>query len=63
MNGEIEKQSSCMPYTQKHSPVCTLFSRCDGCPYPGHGFICWNRDGCCIREAMRKINQEELKET
>ena len=30
---------------------CTLFERCNGCPYPGHGFIClgdgemtrWNR--------------------
>ena len=20
---------------------CTLFERCKGCPYPEHGFICW----------------------
>ncbi len=42
-------------------PVCTLFDRCNGCPYPAHGFICWVRDGDCIRQTMRRIHgiQEE----
>lgn len=36
-------------------PVCTLFERCSGCPYPAHGFICWGPDGGCLRRSMRKI--------
>lgn len=35
-------------------PKCSLFARCEGCPYPSHGFICWNRDGPCMREFMKK---------
>ena len=36
-------------------PVCTLFEHCKGCHYPAHGFICWVRDGDCMRQTMRKI--------
>ena len=32
-------------------------SRCEGCPYPSIGFICWNRDGTCMRTDMDKINR------
>lgn len=39
---------------------CTLFERCKGCPYPGHGFICWHRDGTCLKTDMEEI--EERKE-
>lgn len=34
---------------------CSLFTRCEGCPYPNHGFICWSRDGHCMREIMKKL--------
>ena len=34
---------------------CSLFSRCEGCPYPSHGFICWSGDGHCMREIMKKL--------
>lgn len=37
-------------------PVCTLFSRCDGCPYPAHGFVCWGQDGACLRRAMEEMH-------
>lgn len=39
---------------------CTKFSRCRGCPYPNHGFICWRKDGSCLLTAMNKINEEEI---
>ena len=35
---------------------CTLFERCKGCPYPGHGFICWQSEDTCLRTRMNKIN-------
>ncbi len=36
-------------------PVCTLFERCSGCPYPAHGFIFLGRDESCMRQSMWKI--------
>ena len=37
--------------------MCSLFARCEGCPYPSHGFICWSRDGPCMREFMKEISE------
>lgn len=36
-------------------PLPQNLSRCEGCPYPGIGFICWNTDGTCMR-----TDEEEL---
>ncbi len=36
-------------------PVCRMFERCEGCPYPAHGFVCWGPDEGCLRSAMQKI--------
>ncbi len=36
-------------------PICRRSERCEGCPYPGHGFICWGSDGGCLRSEMEKI--------
>ncbi len=36
-------------------PVCRVFDRCEGCPYPAHGFICWGPDKGCLRSEMQKI--------
>ncbi len=36
-------------------PVCRMFDRCEGCPYPAHGFVCWGQDGGCLRSEMEKI--------
>jgi len=50
------------PPTQEEHPACTVFARCDGCPYPAHGFICWRSDGSCLRKDMeQKIRQEASK--
>ena len=33
-----------------------IFERCRGCPYPGHGFICWGCDGeTCLRTQLHQI--------
>ena len=44
---------------QAESPTCTVFARCDGCPYPAHGFICWGGDGDCIRSITEKMNKRQ----
>ena len=33
-------------------PVCRQFSRCEGCPYPSHGFLCWASD---LKEEFRLL--------
>jgi hypothetical protein len=43
-------------------PVCTRLERCEGCPYPRHGFICWHSDGSCMKTRMEKINEKEKNE-
>ena len=32
-------------------------SRCEGCPYPRVGFICWSPDGTCMKTDMEKIHR------
>ena len=41
---------------------CTLFERCKDCPYPSHGFICWQNENTCLRTRMSKINGLEENE-
>ena len=40
-------------------PVCSLHERCKGCPYPSHGFVCWRKDGACMRTDVGKIIRKE----
>ena len=40
-------------------PVCKQFDRCDGCPYPGHGFLCWGNESDCMRTRIKKIRERE----
>ena len=50
------------PYAPEHPaeppprPVCTRSPLCVGCPYPANGFLCWGRDGKCLRSEMRRLN-------
>lgn len=30
-------------------PVCSQKPKCEGCPYPAHGFICYSADGSCLK--------------
>ena len=38
---------------------CNEHERCQGCPYPRHGIVCWHPDGTCLRTDMNKINGSE----
>ena len=33
---------------------CSRGPGCEGCPYPGHGFICWSADGSCLRSNYKR---------
>ena len=37
-------------------PVCTEYPECEGCPYPGHGFVCWRER--CMREKRNESRTE-----
>ena len=32
-------------------------ARCEGCPYPRVGFICWSSDGTCMKTDVEAINR------
>ena len=36
-------------------PVCTHSPLCEGCPYPANGFLCWGKDGTCLRSELRRF--------
>ncbi len=43
------------PARSRNEPVrCNIKPECQGCPFPGHGFICWSADGSCMRSRYRK---------
>ncbi len=37
-------------------PLAGPFEQCAGCPYPSHGFLCWDKKGTCLRDQMKKIS-------
>ena len=38
------------------------FERCAGCPYPGHGFLCWHDGGEeCLRTEMSRIMERNRR--
>jgi hypothetical protein len=39
-------------------PVCTRDAKCQGCPYPAHGFVCWSQDGQCMRTILQNLNEK-----
>ena len=43
----------------EQKPVCRQFSRCEGCPYPAHGFLCWGSEEDCMRTRVKKLNEKE----
>ena len=50
----------CSP-TPAPKPVCRQFPRCEGCPYPAHGFLCWGGEDDCLRTRMEKIYERNSK--
>ena len=41
--------------------VCHHFPRCEGCPYPAHGFLCWGSGEDCMRTRVKKLNEKETE--
>lgn len=61
MKYETEQRRSLLfaptpPITEQERPICNHSALCKDCPHAGHGFICWHRDGTCLRTDMNKIN-------
>ena len=55
-------ESECL-LTVPHEPPPVFtgpFERCEGCPYSGHGFVCWDRSGeTCLHTEMERIMERE----
>ena len=49
------------PYQQRSPELvfCNEHKRCQGCPYPHHGIVCWHRDGTCLRTDMEEIGRRQ----
>lgn len=44
-------------------PVCTAHPHCKGCPYPAHGFVCWDNEDHCMKKDLHRIyEKEEIKD-
>lgn len=40
---------------------CARGPECDGCPFPGHGFICWSADGSCLRSNYKQKEETPIE--
>ena len=54
-----EYRSHTGPPAQTEKPVCTASPLCEGCPFPGHGFLCQGEDGECMRTRLMKQSEKE----
>ena len=54
-----EYRSHTGPPAQIEKPVCTASPLCEGCPFPGHGFLCQGEDGECMRTRLMKLSEKE----
>ena len=53
-----EYRSHTGPPAQTEKPVCTASQLCEGCPFPGHGFLCQGEDGECMRTRLMKLSEK-----
>ena len=54
-----EYRSHTGPPAQTEKPVCTATPLCEGCPFPGHGFLRQGGDGECMRTRLMKLSEKE----
>ena len=54
-----EYRSHTGPPAQTEKPICTASPLCEGCPFPGHGFLCRGEDGECMRTRLMKLSKKE----
>ena len=55
-------ESECLGAAPREPPPVLTgpFERCAGCPYPGHGFLCWRADGkTCMRTEVAEIMERD----
>lgn len=58
VNSEEKIDSGAADPPKKHTvPSPKDPARCEGCPYPSVGFICWSQDGSCLKTDMDKISR------
>ena len=66
-NGQVQfYESGCLNSTlhEPPEPVCGPFERCAGCPYPGHGFMCWGADEeKCLRTEVARIMERDRQKS
>ena len=63
-NGKLyftKRQAPDVRREESEKPVCKRSERCADCPYPAHGFVCWQDTGRCLRTEMEKITEKEKK--
>ncbi len=53
----VEYRQNTGPPENADRPVCTRSEFCEGCPFPGHGFLCWGDDGDCMRKRVEKLSE------
>ena len=54
-----EYRSHTGPPDRTEMPVCTASPLCEGCPFPGHGFLCRGEDGECMRTRLSKLSERK----
>lgn len=54
-----ERRDHTGPPKPAEQPVCTESPLCQGCPFPGHGFLCRGGDGECMRTKLSKIQENQ----
>ena len=64
MKYESDRRSSPLfaptpPREETEPLVCRRSERCKGCLHARHGFICWHRDGTCLKTDMEEIEEWE----
>ena len=37
--------------------------RCEGCPYPKVGFVCYGKDGSCLRSDIQEIEARQASKS
>ena len=47
------------PPAQTEKPVSTASPLCEGCPFPGHGFLCRGEDGEYMGTRLMKLSEKE----
>ena len=48
-----------VPPPPSEPEVCSRSENCEGCPFPGSGFICWSESGDCMRTRMEKLQTKK----